>query len=718
MAFDDKKLGVRFPTRNGKIIGTGPERVMLEATDGSANIKKRFQNNPDGSVTMLQTRNGFPEFTTIVPPVVESVVPYLESGQLEWSFPGDENPTRLDAAAWHFLDLDLDQDYLGYIKTDAEHLGNQIDGQVLAEGQDSLSVGATNSETTVLKKVVIGLYPASLFSGKMRRFIQAQYGAYEASGVFKLSAEFAGESTVLKYTNNGEMSIGLWAHDTPGIFTGSDGTWWLLRIIGGPEYQVLAYQLQLDSVGRRLREFYIQPTDAVFTEDVKSKLESYIFAHCTIDVSNPSIIGGFSGAVGASMAYGWHWKQDGTRASIVVHELLGAGVADYRWNATTMHIDVSYSPQSPVSATGFAIEYSEEVHGEWTDGWGVWNIFVPENENIASPLSLYSLAVDQVSVKPSFTFSDVSVYGYYKDDNWTPVTLSRSNGATGYAQSTNELFFLPAQEALPSNYQYSHNYAHSGVHYQSSDLSSSKEMTVSVDGSVFSGIDASGTFITLDMSYSGGSTIDNGNSFGPTTIGDGGVGFHGYPPGYDEYHVYAGSQGGSAGGGYIEYGPATREYWFYTGNRRNAWVLLVPACDCDAVYVATNNYDVAGSYASSLITGQSIVRIFGTHGEYVPFIESGHFGEFGGVTSGQVTVTGTAPPPAQSMFVTCFNGVISGQAGTPSASYSSLFNADKTYPYFDPGMYSYTSVDSRYVMSEGPKAPSSVMHNHRFVGWA
>ncbi len=258
MAFDDKKLGTLFPTRHGTPIGTGPERVMLEATDGAGNIKKRFQNNLDGSVTMLQTRNGWPEFTTLgTTTTVEMLFPYLESGQLEWSFPGEENPTRLDAAAWHFLDLALGQDYLGYIKTDAAHLGNQKDDQVLTEGQDSLSVGATHSEMTVLKKVVIGLYPASLFSGKMRRFIQAQYGAYETASSFKLFAEYAGESTVLKYINNGEMSIGLWPHDSAGIFTGSDGTWWLLRIRGGPEFHVLAYQIQLDSVGRRLREFYI-----------------------------------------------------------------------------------------------------------------------------------------------------------------------------------------------------------------------------------------------------------------------------------------------------------------------------------------------------------------------------------------------------------------------------------------------------------------------------
>ena len=85
------------------------------------------------------------------------------------------------------------------------------------------------------------------------------------------------------------------------------------------------------------------------------------------------------------MSYGWKWKQDGTRASIVVHEVLGSGAADLRWNAASMHIDIAYTPQDPIRASGFSITPTTTVHGEWTDGWGVFNFFVPETENIRSP---------------------------------------------------------------------------------------------------------------------------------------------------------------------------------------------------------------------------------------------------------------------------------------------------------------------------------------------
>lgn len=65
MAFDDKDLGVVFPTRNGVAIGAAGERAMLDAIGGANQIRTRLTLNPDGSTTLLRTRNGMPEFTTL-----------------------------------------------------------------------------------------------------------------------------------------------------------------------------------------------------------------------------------------------------------------------------------------------------------------------------------------------------------------------------------------------------------------------------------------------------------------------------------------------------------------------------------------------------------------------------------------------------------------------------------------------------------------------------
>ena len=64
MSYDDKKFGPLWPRRTGTPLGTAGERGMLDAIGGSEGFRKRLQNNPDGSVTRLTTKNGQPQFTT------------------------------------------------------------------------------------------------------------------------------------------------------------------------------------------------------------------------------------------------------------------------------------------------------------------------------------------------------------------------------------------------------------------------------------------------------------------------------------------------------------------------------------------------------------------------------------------------------------------------------------------------------------------------------
>lgn len=57
-------FGTSMTSRVGQIIGKGLERVMLASVGGGNVIRKAFRTNADGSVTMLSTRAGMPEFTT------------------------------------------------------------------------------------------------------------------------------------------------------------------------------------------------------------------------------------------------------------------------------------------------------------------------------------------------------------------------------------------------------------------------------------------------------------------------------------------------------------------------------------------------------------------------------------------------------------------------------------------------------------------------------
>lgn len=52
-----------LPTRKGPPIGRASERQMMSETD-LGGFRKRYRTNPDGSVTMLKTRAGWPQFIT------------------------------------------------------------------------------------------------------------------------------------------------------------------------------------------------------------------------------------------------------------------------------------------------------------------------------------------------------------------------------------------------------------------------------------------------------------------------------------------------------------------------------------------------------------------------------------------------------------------------------------------------------------------------------
>lgn len=70
-----------FPTRTGEAQGAATERKMLEKV-GASSIRTETRNNPDGSQTMLRTRNGHPEFTTTKKPAATVSTDLVETAYL------------------------------------------------------------------------------------------------------------------------------------------------------------------------------------------------------------------------------------------------------------------------------------------------------------------------------------------------------------------------------------------------------------------------------------------------------------------------------------------------------------------------------------------------------------------------------------------------------------------------------------------------------------
>jgi hypothetical protein len=735
VSYDDDTFGTIFPRRTGVPTGHANERAMLDGLGGSEGFRKRFRDNVDGSVTRLDTKNGQPQFSNSGAPTQAARTDiYMESGQLDWNYPAPEAFDRLDPAKWHFRDIPTDNPFLGRIVSET---GAQKNAAPLVDDQDSLAIGyphsadtgidATTKEAygnaTLLKKFTAGFFAPSIYSGKMRLFLQAQYGAAETKAVAPLRVDVSGDSPVLTYVRNEvTLNFGVWAHSSPGIFTDDNGYFWLAIIANptGSEYGVTVYPITAGNSVKGLAT-YLRANRATLDAATIAKLEAYIFAGSVIETARPSAVGTFPAPAGGALVYGWKWNSTGSEASIVVHELLGTGAADYRWKARTIQITLTSTGGG--SAQTFTLGHTVEAGAEWTDGWGTFNIFLPDSETASAPLSLFSLKLDTGTYLPDFDFTNVPVYGYYIGDVWKPVKISRTVLAGPFPMhlwsSSNITYPTSMDPAVYSANRFTHGNvpADESCSYNEVNISAGTTMSVQVEDVTYPGTAYTCTRVdfTRDTVLTG-ATSDNGVAF--TTYAVGGNASTLSPlPGY------TGGTGGPDGanhGGFVKVAKATIVTRNMTGQQFEAWVLVIPGGDCEAAYVSTHTYDNPTSYSNTTRIAYGVGEFFSTVGGYDfeiwcdPSAGSDFFGSVGIV---DVVTTDTGPPATKATHVYCFNKPVHGTEGTPGGSYTSLFNVSRDYPFYDRGMYTYTSNGQRYIMSEGLKSPASVT-TARFVGWA
>lgn len=739
--YDDKKRGLLFPTRTGTPAGGANERSMLDRI-GSGGFRKDFRTNLDGSTTMLTTKNGMPQFSTSAAPgagsnLAEQKV-YLESGQLRWSYPGISNPTRFDAAEWRFTNISEAESYLGYINPNT---GAQDNYPPLSEGSESRAVGprkvkrnatftgvqnsvadeadaATKAEdgpNTMMKKLIVGMFPPSVFTGKMRLFMQAQYGALQE--LFPLSVEVLGESALLFYQNGADrLQLGFWGHLTPGIFTAPDGTYWLINITSGAtvSYYPITHNPEVDALVTTLRT-------GGMSDDERAKVEAYVFAHSKIDIVSRKVIGSVPTAIGAPMAYGWKFSRSGERAGIILHEGLNPGTTTERWKSRTVMLNFSYSAGE--------VSMSPEVtdNGNWIDGWGTHILWGPPDERSTSPLSMFSIKGNGGAVAVSFNFTGVPIYGYFRGETWVQATVTYSalTGFPIYRQGDVGITYdASVNLSAPTRYTAGAYPATSSWSYWEETISGGGTTDLTFDGGTFSGEALSGTFGYVTSATSApGAEIPPYLNFAVPALG-------GSPPNGElppDYPDDISPDRFPLSGSYVgsKRSTITRNYWTITGVKAKAWAFVVPAGDCEAAYVATNERLVPTSVSHTTdVMTEKVTTIVaysetGVRYEWVPWqnliVPPGWFGD-GGTT---ISTTDSDPPSPNQVLVYCYNTEVSGAAGTPGGSYEPLFSVDFTYPYYARGMYTFTSYGGRYVMSEMSAAvPTSVSYSDRFVGWA
>lgn len=786
MSWPDDEFSNILPTRTGDATGGANERQMLRGS--SESFRTKFRLHADGSTTMLRTRNGMPEFINTPAPEEEEEEEeqqlYMETGQLQWTWPGEENPTRLTQATWRLVDVGAEGDWRGNASTvDVTSFGEQVTPQptpvdgVLEDSIPSVAIGYPPTDDplvqaaretlygndVVMKKSVCAFFPPQLFSGKMRLFMQAQYGAPLKPGGFPYSLGLSGTSATLTYTppDGPSMQFGFWSHLTTGLYSADDYRYYLVELQdarGLSTVHVLVTPLTPSEEGEAARELLLASPSMPAEE--KRKAEAYILSTMKIETDQRVLVGSYDpgycdgGSVGHALAYGWKFNRDGSEASIVrVNEIGDEFINTIDGRSKEITITISRNSDFDGDENGkWTIGGTHSGVHSWLDGWGAFNIFVPETET-SSTLVLYSLAATRDTVAP-YEFSGVPVYGIYdKDDNWVTVTLDRwQNGATKYEQEQSGLvlrtdFSVPGDWESTGNSVY--NYAEvsnaalisdSAARYEKRSMLANKhtKMDIGVGGWSFSGERKNGSIWLVEWGNITGvtQTLDDANQ---SSVGTGAP-ISPLPPLPD--HTAMNNHVAAVGGFFGNYLDGTYSWYYWVDQWIGAravtstegdfeyidrWALVIPSGDCNSIHVATQNIRTITptqvDTISFYVTNNVVARF--KRLDNPPFADPWHWEEFPlsqfysalyPGTGTWTTLSNDARETSGDPEITAWSLSLDGESGTPSGSYSSLFNADITFPQYNGTIAFRESDGNRYYGTEGYDS-EDLQPSGLFVGW-
>lgn len=205
-----------------------------------------------------------------------------------------------------------------------------FNGQPLIDGYESRAVGCDSKSLTITdpcgntyssggycsaslqpKKDTQKIVPSSMFTGKLRLYVQALYGSlrddYVRSGFnLKINADSTDENYP-EYTLNRGFTENSW------LYTAANYDYFLCRFIGA---QIQFIKLELSAEGGRFRDIlknHARKNEASFA----TKLEAYILS--TARVTNIGYTVNITGdpILGSPLDYGWHAIWDGHKANVV-----------------------------------------------------------------------------------------------------------------------------------------------------------------------------------------------------------------------------------------------------------------------------------------------------------------------------------------------------------------------------------------------------------------
>jgi hypothetical protein len=315
---------------------------LWDATPHNSISKKVHKGPFDSTIFILINKaSGFHRITIKVGGL------YLESGFIDIL---NFAPSNINTYKPGILNFNA---YVSGISTDSKALlgiaNTPFEGQGLKNGQTSKVVncgqkvkvipGVGSSPTAdfcsqlMEKKRTMEFVPPSLFSGKLRLFVQALYGSVVEEDRLQVD-ELSRTLTIDGVSLNWNYVL------TSGLYTAPDGNYWLIKAgNSGIYYRKIKFSSTAVTWISALKS-----KRSTLTQQKIDQIEAYIFSGASLENTEEGYIAYSSGEIpnqGLPLAYGWKFNWDGSRATEVRIDGDPANILNKR--ATTVHIDITFS---------------------------------------------------------------------------------------------------------------------------------------------------------------------------------------------------------------------------------------------------------------------------------------------------------------------------------------------------------------------------------------
>lgn len=275
-----------------------------------------------------------------------------------------------------------------------------------------------DTQTIAISKRCQAFFPASLWSGKMRMFVQSIYGSKRTDYTMDVDADTRGGLTI----DNVEFQ----PHDTGyALYTGSNYTYYVLKLTG----TVSVSKLELSDQGEKLREWLI---DNPQTAEETRRYEAYLLSTATFgDWEN---VGTISTPVGdrGPFGYDWHVNWGGDKAHIVLHQLKDGetNVWEFAHYSMTMSLFEAEENEFWLNENNWTFSITEEETGEATFRVGGDIIWSPDW--FEGGMTLFVTQEDALDT-PTHVDSDVPIYVVYNydTDDFDVIRFKRLSLGTG-----------------------------------------------------------------------------------------------------------------------------------------------------------------------------------------------------------------------------------------------------------------------------------------------